>query len=97
MVVERTISLGNVAGRIDHLAIDVARKRLFVSELGVNSVAVVDLESGKVIRQIDGLHESAGNPIFAGNTSVARSDDAIGSNILACLSLRVAPSDGTGG
>ena len=60
LVLERTISLGKVPGRIDHLAIDVARKRLFVSELGANSVAVVDLESGKVIRQIDGLREPQG-------------------------------------
>jgi hypothetical protein len=60
LVLERTISLGNVAGRIDHLAIDVARKRLFVSELGANSVAVVDLESGKAISQIDGLREPQG-------------------------------------
>ena len=60
MALERTISLGKVAGRIDHLAIDLAGKRLFVSELGDNSVAVVDLKSGRVIRQIDGLHEPQG-------------------------------------
>ena len=60
MALERTISLGQVAGRIDHLAIDLAGKRLFVSELGANSVAVVDLESGRVIRQIDGLREPQG-------------------------------------
>jgi DNA-binding beta-propeller fold protein YncE len=60
LVLERTIDLGKVAGRIDHLAIDLARKRLFVSELGANAVAVVDLESGKVIRHIDGLSEPQG-------------------------------------
>ena len=54
LALERTISLGKVSGRIDHLAIDLACKRLFVSELGNNSVAVVDLQSGRVIRQIDG-------------------------------------------
>ena len=52
LALEQTISLGMVAGRIDHLAIDLARKRLFVSELGANSLAVVDLNSGQVIRQI---------------------------------------------
>ena len=60
LTLERTIPLGKVSGRIDHLAIDLARKRLFVSELGANSVAVVDLQSGQVIRQIDGLHEPQG-------------------------------------
>ena len=53
LTLERTIPLGKVSGRIDHLAIDLARKRLFVSELGANSVAVFDLQSGQVIRQID--------------------------------------------
>ena len=60
LALERTISLGKVAGRIDHLAVDLARKRLFVSELGDNSVAVVDIQSGRVIRQIDGLREPQG-------------------------------------
>jgi DNA-binding beta-propeller fold protein YncE len=60
LALEQTISLGMVAGRIDHLAIDLARKRLFVSELGANSLAVVDLSSGQVIRQIDGVHEPQG-------------------------------------
>ncbi len=60
LALERTISLGKVTGRIDHLAIDLAGKRLFVSELGNNSVVVVDLKSGRVIRQIDGLHEPQG-------------------------------------
>jgi hypothetical protein len=60
LALARTISLGKVSGRIDHLAIDLARKRLFVSELGANSVAVVDLQSGRVIRQIDGLREPQG-------------------------------------
>lgn len=31
---EATIPLINVAGRIDHMDIDLARKRLFVAELG---------------------------------------------------------------
>jgi DNA-binding beta-propeller fold protein YncE len=60
LALERTISLGQVSGRIDHLAIDLARNRLFVSELGNDSVAVVDLQSGQLIRQIDGLHEPQG-------------------------------------
>jgi hypothetical protein len=34
LALERAISLGKVTGRIDHLAIDLGRKRLFVSELG---------------------------------------------------------------
>ena len=60
LVLERTITLGKVTGRIDHLAIDLAGKRLFVSEFGNNSVAVVDLQSGAVLRRIEGLNEPQG-------------------------------------
>src|SRR5437870_977633 len=34
LVLERKITLQHVSGRIDHMAIDLARKRLFVAELG---------------------------------------------------------------
>jgi DNA-binding beta-propeller fold protein YncE len=57
---ETKIPLGAVRGRIDHMAIDVARQRLFVAELGNDSVGVVDLKEGKVVRTIDGLAEPQG-------------------------------------
>ncbi|MFZ0193298.1 MAG: hypothetical protein WAL14_00540, partial [Pseudolabrys sp.] len=38
---ETKIPLGSVAGRIDHMAIDLERHRLFVAELGNDSVGVV--------------------------------------------------------
>jgi hypothetical protein len=57
---ETTISLGAVKGRIDHLGIDFGRKRLFVAELGNDSVAVVDLASGKLTKRLTGLHEPQG-------------------------------------
>jgi DNA-binding beta-propeller fold protein YncE len=56
---ERAIPLPNVAGRIDHLAIDVAHQRLFVAELGNGSVDAVDLSSGET-RRIGGLKEPQG-------------------------------------
>jgi hypothetical protein len=40
---ETKIPLGDVKGRIDHMAIDLPRRRLFVAELGNDTVAVVDL------------------------------------------------------
>jgi hypothetical protein len=40
---EAKIPLGEVRGRIDHMAIDLARQRLFVAELGNDAVGVVDL------------------------------------------------------
>ena len=70
----RTISLQNVAGRIDHMDIDVAGQRLFVAELGNNSIDVIDLKNGKRINSISGLHEPQGiayiqdaNKIFVAN------------------------------
>jgi hypothetical protein len=42
---EAKIPLGDVRGRIDHMAIDLARHRLFVAALGSDSLAVVDLEA----------------------------------------------------
>src|SRR5262249_4548831 len=49
-LLERKIPLGEVRGRIDHLAVDLKRNRLFVAELENNTVAVVDLERGNVMR-----------------------------------------------
>jgi len=57
---EAKVPLGNVVGRIDHMAIDVGRKRLFVAELGNNSVGIVDLSDQKVVHRINGLKEPQG-------------------------------------
>jgi len=60
LVLEAKIPLGSVSGRIDHLAVDPKRKRLFVAELGNNSLGVVDLASAKVLRTLTGLSEPQG-------------------------------------
>lgn len=57
---EAKIPLGNVDGRIDHLAVDVDRNRLFVAELGNGSVAVVGIESREVERRLTGFDEPQG-------------------------------------
>lgn len=57
---EITIPLGNVKGRIDHMAVDGARQRLFVAELGNDSLGVVDLKARKLLRTIAGLKEPQG-------------------------------------
>ncbi len=56
---ETKIPLGNVAGRIDHFAYDAGGRRLFVAELGNDSVGIVDLRDGKV-RRLTGLREPQG-------------------------------------
>lgn len=57
---ETKIPLGSVGGRIDHMAVDLARHRLFVAELGNNTVSVVDFELRKVVHRISGLSEPQG-------------------------------------
>jgi YVTN family beta-propeller protein len=57
---ETKVSLGAVSGRIDHMAVDLDRRRLFVAELGNDSVGVVDLNTQKVIHRISGLKEPQG-------------------------------------
>jgi len=58
--VETKILLGDVRGRIDHMAIDPIRNQLFVAELGNDSVGVVDLNSRQVVHRITGLREPQG-------------------------------------
>ncbi|MBS0367111.1 MAG: hypothetical protein JSR67_14945 [Proteobacteria bacterium] len=57
---EARIPLGDVHGRIDHMAMDVARQRLFVAELGNDTVGVVDLAQRRTLRTIGGLREPQG-------------------------------------
>jgi DNA-binding beta-propeller fold protein YncE len=67
---ETKIPLGNVAGRIDHMTIDPERHRLFVAELGNDSVGVVDLNERKVVHRISGLKEPQGLAYLRMNESL---------------------------
>ena len=60
LVLESTIPLHNVSGRIDHMAFDRNRKRLIVAELGNDSVEVIDVTAGTVVHRIAGLREPQG-------------------------------------
>jgi YVTN family beta-propeller protein len=55
-----TVPLPRVDGRIDHMALDVAGQRLFVSALGNNTLEVIDVRNAKHLRTITGLHEPQG-------------------------------------
>jgi DNA-binding beta-propeller fold protein YncE len=57
---EAKIPLGSVGGRIDHMAVDLKRQRLFVAELGNDTVGVIDLAKHVVIRTLSGLREPQG-------------------------------------
>lgn len=60
LVFEMAIPLGEVKGRIDHMAVDVPRHHLFVAELGNDSVGVVDLAAHKLIARLEGFKEPQG-------------------------------------
>src|SRR5262249_34184297 len=60
LVLERTIPLHDVRGRIDHMAYDAGRKRLMVAELGNNTVDVLDVGTGSIVHPIGGLSEPQG-------------------------------------
>jgi len=60
LILESAIPLGDVSGRIDHLAVDLVHQRLFVAELGNDSVGVVDLKEGRLLKTLAGLREPQG-------------------------------------
>ncbi len=60
LVLEATIPLKAVAGRIDHMAVDPHKQRLVVAELGNDTVEIINLESQRAVHRIGGLHEPQG-------------------------------------
>jgi len=52
LVLVKTIPLKGVAGKLDHLAVDSKGERLFVANKPNNTLDIVDLKAGKLIKQI---------------------------------------------
>jgi len=50
----QTIALKGKAGNLDHLAIDHKRQRLFIANKANNTLDIVDLAAGKLLKQISG-------------------------------------------
>jgi YVTN family beta-propeller protein len=65
------IRLPNVSGRIDHLAFDAARARLYVAALGNNTVEVVDTSTNRHLRSLAGFHEPQGLAVVSDVNGVA--------------------------
>ena len=57
---ENEISMPEVKGRIDHMAINLKEHILYVAALGNNTVEVLDLQKGSVIKTIKGIEEPQG-------------------------------------
>lgn len=57
---EAAIPMPHVAGRIDHLALDAAGRRLFVAALGNGTLEVIDLARGRREKSLPGFAEPQG-------------------------------------
>jgi len=73
----RTINLPDVQGKFDHLAIDLAGSRLFVTSGGKHSVEVVDLKDDTVVQIIAGLGKPHGLAWVSATSSLYVSDGAL--------------------
>jgi hypothetical protein len=54
----QTIPLPGVKGRLDHMGEDLEKKRLFVATVDNNTLEVVDLTAGKVIKSLSGFKDT---------------------------------------
>jgi hypothetical protein len=75
LVLEQTIPLENVTGRIDHMAVEPVTRRLVAAELGNHSVDVVDLTAGRVVGRIGNLNEPQGVAYESESIVVASAGD----------------------
>lgn len=60
LVLEATIPLPHTGGRIDHMAVDLRRGRLFLAELGNGTLDVIDIAGRRVIQRISDLKDPQG-------------------------------------
>jgi hypothetical protein len=54
----QTIPLPGVSGRLDHMAVDLEKKRLFLAAVANGTLEVIDLGGGKVINSLTGFKDT---------------------------------------
>jgi DNA-binding beta-propeller fold protein YncE len=60
LTLEASIPLGGIQGRIDHMAVDAKRQRVYVAAIENNTLEIVDLAQRTHVGRIEGLHEPQG-------------------------------------
>jgi DNA-binding beta-propeller fold protein YncE len=86
----QTIALPDVEGRIDHMAVDLKGKRLFMAALGNNTLEVIDLVAGKHVTTIRGLKEPQGVAYLPEtNSVVVANGHGDGCGIYECSSYKL--------
>ncbi len=68
---EKIIEMPEVSGRIDHMAINLKDKVLYVAALGNNTVEVIDLAKGAPVKSIKGIKEPQGIIYIPGTNEIA--------------------------
>src|SRR6202049_2856380 len=63
----QTIALPGVTGRLDHIAVDLEKSRLFVAAVANGTLEVLDLSSGKVINSLTGIKDTQAARFLGGN------------------------------
>lgn len=63
----QTIPLGGIGGRLDHMTVNPATHTLFLAAFGNDSVQVVDLNAGTVVRSISGFDQPQGVTLIPGS------------------------------
>src|SRR4051812_43009140 len=79
---------------MDHVAVDLPRKRLFVAELGNGTVDVIDIAAGKAIHRIGGSREPQGIryvPV-ADLTAIANAGDGSVTGLRATPKVQLCPA-----
>ena len=63
----QTISLLGVGGRLDHMAVDIEKRRLFVAAVANGTLEILDLDAGRVINTIPGIKDAQDALFLGGN------------------------------
>ena len=93
-----TISMPDVAGRIDHLGFDAARQRLFVAALGNDTVEVIDTAKNAHLRSLRGFHEPQGVAVLPDLNAIAVANGDTGTlQLIDALTLEVRAPIAIGG
>ena len=97
---QQTIPLESGLGRYDHLALDDSHSRLFLANLSHNSLDIVDLKAGKLVKQIPGQKKIQGiayvpdlDRIFVGNGEEGKCNVFDGRNYHLLQSIPVPDAD----
>jgi DNA-binding beta-propeller fold protein YncE len=68
---EKEIQMPGVRGRIDHIAVNLSKKLLYVAALGNNTVEVLSLDDGKTLASIKNIEEPQGVVFLPAQNEIA--------------------------